>query len=1241
MNRILISCALLIAFSFSADAYDALQRPTELQYWDAARASNGYTLFGARGTTYLIDMEGRVVHTWPAGTNPHLLDNGDILDASNNDPSGFGGFREVNWNGTLVWQYLESRTNYHPHHDFTRIYNPRLGAYTTLFIANKDLTRDQCIAAGANPATVPATGAQMDVIVEVDMSGSVVWEWWFFDHVVQDFDAAKPNYVGAGRGIADYPGRLNINLPGHPLKADWLHSNALDYNQNLDQIVINSVQGEFYVIDHGGTFIPGDPAASIVRAASGAGDFLYRFGDPARYEQGAKPSILEDWTQSTNGNKQLGGAHHVSWIAPDLPGGGHLLIFDNAQYLSEHTPQSYVLEIDPYLDAGGTNTGGYVNPPAAGYASWIAPPVTEKTPKAMSRQITWSYFSKSNLTLFSHIGCSAQRLPNGNTLITSDTEGHILEVTAAGRVVWEYIVPLTTNGIVLSIGDNLPMVNSIFRAYRYLPNHPAFAGRTLTPGNTIAGRAAVANPYAGSDYEALMRPTELQFWDSSAAYNGYTLLSAGGNAYLIDMTGRVAHSWPGAVDPRLLDNGNLFDSATNVGGAGGFRETDWNGNVAWQYFETRSGYHPHGDFARIYNPKLHAPTTLYLVNKDLTHDLCIAAGCDPAHGPYDGAQIDTIVEVDMQGNVVWEWSFFDHAVQDVDAAKANYVGNGRTIADYPGRINLNLPGRPVRADWLDCNSIDYNQSLDQIVVNSRQGEFYVIDHGNTFLAGNPAGSIALAASRTGDFLYRFGDPARYAQGSPPSVRTNWESATNGNKQIGASGSVRWIPAGRPGAGHFLVFNNNQYLFQRTAQSYVVEINPYLDAAGTDTGSYVNPPAAGYSTWTFDHDTHKSNQLLSKQVVWQYGSVGNLTLFSHFGSSAERLPNGNTLICATAQGYLVEVTAAGQVVWEYISPVTTGGIARSLGDRWPMTNAVPRAARYGADFAGLAGRDLTPGGRITGLGTAYDFDGDGRTDISIFRPSAGQWWYLKSSTGGNAALQFGNGADRLVPGDFTGDGKTDIAVWRPSNGFWYVLRSEDLSFFAFPFGTTGDVPAPADYDGDGKTDAAVFRPSNSTWYIGLSGSGTLIQTFGAAGDVPVAADYDGDGKADIAIYRPSAGEWWIARSAAGLTAFRFGDSADRPVPGDYTGDGKADAAVWRPATGVWFFLRSEDGSYYSFPFGTTDDLPAPGDYDGDGRFDAAVFRPSGSTWFVRRSTAGTLIQQFGAAGDLPVPNAFVR
>ncbi len=272
---------------------------------------------------------------------------------------------------------------------------------------------------------------------------------------------------------------------------------------------------------------------------------------------------------------------------------------------------------------------------------------------------------------------------------------------------------------------------------------------------------------------------------------------------------------------------------------------------------------------------------------------------------------------------------------------------------------------------------------------------------------------------------------------------------------------------------------------------------------------------------------------------------------------------------------------------------------------------------------------------------FDFDGDGKTDISIFRPSVGEWYYLRSGNGAVNGAQFGAASDKPIPADYTGDGKTDLAFFRPSSGQWFILRSEDSSFFAFPFGVATDVPTAGDFDGDGKADVAVFRPSNGVWYINRSTGGTTIQQFGTNGDRPVVADYDGDGKSDIAIFRPSVGEWYFLRSSdSQVRGAQFGASTDKTVQGDYTGDGKADLAFFRPSTGNWFVLRSEDSSFFASPFGVATDTPTIGDYDGDGKFDQAVFRPSNGVWYINRSTAGLQIQQFGVGTDLPVPSYYL-
>ncbi|HKP69513.1 MAG TPA: FG-GAP-like repeat-containing protein, partial [Pyrinomonadaceae bacterium] len=271
---------------------------------------------------------------------------------------------------------------------------------------------------------------------------------------------------------------------------------------------------------------------------------------------------------------------------------------------------------------------------------------------------------------------------------------------------------------------------------------------------------------------------------------------------------------------------------------------------------------------------------------------------------------------------------------------------------------------------------------------------------------------------------------------------------------------------------------------------------------------------------------------------------------------------------------------------------------------------------------------------------FDFEGDGKTDIGIFRPSTGDWWYRRSLDSIVRVVRFGVSTDKMVPADYSGDGKTDIAVWRPSTGEWFILRSENSTYYTVPFGVDGDAPAPGDYDNDGRADTAVFRASTSTWYIAQSTAGTRIQQFGSIGDRPVAADYDGDGRTDIAIFRPSSGQWWINRSTSGVVVATFGNSSDKQVQNDYSGDGKTDIAIWRPSTGEWFILRSEDSSYYTVPFGTDGDVPSPGDYDGDGRSDTTVFRPSTGTWYSQRTSAGILITQFGTAGDRPIANALI-
>ena len=262
-------------------------------------------------------------------------------------------------------------------------------------------------------------------------------------------------------------------------------------------------------------------------------------------------------------------------------------------------------------------------------------------------------------------------------------------------------------------------------------------------------------------------------------------------------------------------------------------------------------------------------------------------------------------------------------------------------------------------------------------------------------------------------------------------------------------------------------------------------------------------------------------------------------------------------------------------------------------------------------------------------TPFDFDGDGRADVSVFRPGNGVWYQLRSGSGFTAA-QFGLSSDKLVPADYDGDGRTDLAVYR--DGTWYILQSSSGNILIRQFGLSADIPQPADFDGDGRAELAVYR--GGIWYVlNLANNQFSAVQFGIATDKPVAADYDGDGRADYAVYRD--GVWHLLRSQSGYTAIYFGSASDKPVPADYDGDGRTDVAIYR--NGVWYLLRSRDG-FTGFQFGLPTDIPAPADYDGDGKADAAVYRDG--TWYQLRSSQGFAATQFGLASDKPIPNAFV-
>lgn len=431
----------------------------------------GYTLFNRRrdNRIYLIDNWGRVVHKWVLEVPTvfaKLLKNGNLMAmGAGNQPH--HGVREIDPEGNIVWEYKHSQ-----HHDFLKLPNGNV-----LLVSSDYRLREDAIAAGANPDYILGPNYRLTRIVEVEptgpRSGQVVWEWSGWDHLIQDYDPAKPNY-GV---VSDHPELININHDGAALAAyrdsgDRMHTNAIDYNPELDQIILSPRHySELWIIDHSTTTAE---AAGHTGGNSGkGGDLLYRWGNPRTYRMG------------TLADQQLFGQHNIQWIAPGLPGAGNILIFNNGFGLNLRLegPYSSVEEIVPPLE--GSNN------------YWIYP----GSPYAPTEPV-WQYTAAVPTDWFSPIVSGVQRLPNGNTLICDGPHGTFFEVTPSGRTVWMYVSPMLESGpltqgelppverIVTDPKDSESQIgdvweNLVFRIHRYAPDYPGLQGLDLTPGAPI------------------------------------------------------------------------------------------------------------------------------------------------------------------------------------------------------------------------------------------------------------------------------------------------------------------------------------------------------------------------------------------------------------------------------------------------------------------------------------------------------------------------------------------------------------------------------------------------------------------------------------------------------------------------------------------------------------------------------------------------------------------------------------
>jgi hypothetical protein len=412
-----------------------------------------YVLFAPirSNVTYLMDLNGQLVHQWRATSAPacsvYLLADGTLLRARSLGDSNFsgggcnGGLVELlDWDGKVTWSYEYNGADHQQHHDVRMMPNGHV-----LLLAWEKRTGAEALAAGRDPATIPANGTiWVDHIVEVDpKTNTIVWVWRAFEHLLPP-----------GADPADHPELIDPNAWATK-SSDWTHANAIDYNADLDQVMV-SVRNhhEFWVIDHGTT--TAEAAGHSGGRRGRGGDLIYRWGTPDDY--------------GVSATQQLFGQHNAHWIEPGLPGAGEILVFNNGDRNSR--PYSTVVQLAPPVQPNGL---------------YLFDPVTGFLPNAPD----WIYVASPPESVFATIISGAQRLANGNTLVCDGPAGHFFEVTTTGATAWSYVVADTTgaNGVL------------VFRATRYEPGYAALSGRDLTPQGPV--KVELPPPVAGAPPPAL------------------------------------------------------------------------------------------------------------------------------------------------------------------------------------------------------------------------------------------------------------------------------------------------------------------------------------------------------------------------------------------------------------------------------------------------------------------------------------------------------------------------------------------------------------------------------------------------------------------------------------------------------------------------------------------------------------------------------------------------------------------
>ncbi len=499
---------------------------------------------------------------------------------------------------------------------------------------------------------------------------------------------------------------------------------------------------------------------------------------------------------------------------------------------------------------------------------------------------------------------------------------------------------------------------------------------------------------------------------------------------------------------------------------------------------------------------------------------------------------------------------------------------------------------------------------------------------------SPSGSTL---SRDGNFYYTGGNLGNFFAGF--AVDQTSGVLTNLPGSPFDSGSQTPNPTATDQTGRLFVINSRQAL----TRVYTAQNGVPVQVAGS-------PFANGLSSFLSKGAVHPSGNFFmladrtnNRIGVYQIYGVGADPTLTHIPNSPFAAGGTLTLTFAfnRAGTLLFAVNGSSRNFAVFNVNTETGALSNRVVQ--PPDSLGTTGNIYGAAYVNF---DQNAAAR-----RAFDFDGDARADIATFRPTEGNWYYLRSGSQNSfAALNWGNSSDLIAPADYDADGKTDVAVWRdepasPDRANFYILNSRTNTVRVEQFGRTGDVPASGDWDGDGTADLAVYRagsgsnPQSRFYYrpSGTAGADFLAAEWGLDGDKPVLGDFDLDGKQDAAVFRPANGVWYILQSRTGTARYeQFGAASDKLVPADYDADGQTDLAVFRD--GVWYIRESSTNQVRYQSFGISTDTPVPADYDGDARADVAVYR--GGIWYVQQTNSGLATVQFGLNDDKPVPSAYL-